>query len=76
MGDLLYEKFVKHWERVTEVPPQTIGPFTPVYKEITKRLKVMPWLPIIFVSILAVGGLYLLVGPAVSGIVTLLQRGF
>ena len=76
MTDLLYEKFVKHWEEVTQVPPQTIGPFTPFYKEVTKRLKVMPWPLILIASLFVVGGLYLLFGPTITFFVTLLQRGF
>lgn len=76
MNDALYQKFVKHWEDVTEMPPQTVGPFTPLYKEITKRLKIMPWPMMIVISILIVGGLYFLLGSAITFIVTVLQRGF
>ncbi len=76
MSDLLYEKLVKHWEEVTEVPLQTVGPLTPVYKEVTKRLKIMPWPMIFLVSIICVSGVYLLLGSTITFVVTLLQRGF
>lgn len=76
MTDLLYDKFVKHWEKVTEVPPQTVGPFTPIYKAVTKRLKVMPWFLLLPISLLCVFFLYLLLGSTITFIVSILQRGF
>lgn len=76
MTDALYQKFVKRWEEVTELPPQTIGPFTPYYKMLVKRLKVMPWPVLLIVSIGFVIGLYFLAGSAVTLLVTILQRGF
>ncbi len=76
MSDVLYEKLVKHWEEVTELPPQRVGPFTPFYKEITKRLKVMPWPAITIVSILFVFGIYLVFGSDIATLVSVLQRGF
>lgn len=76
MTDLLYEKLLKHWDEVTEVPPQTMGIFTPFYKEITKRLKVMPWIILIPISLVVVFSIYVLLGSTVTFLVTLLQRGF
>ena len=76
MSDAIYQKFVKRWEEVTELPPQTLGPFTPYYKAMTKRLKVMPW-PVLVVSAgLLVVSIYLVIGPAITFLVSLLQRGF
>ena len=67
---------MKRWEEVTDLPPQTVGPLTPVYKSLTRRLKIMPW-PLLVVSSLFVGiGLYLILGSAVTLVVSLLQRGF
>jgi hypothetical protein len=71
-----YQKFVKRWEEVTDLPPQTVGPLTPYYKAITRRLKVMPWPLLVISSLLLVIGLYLLIGSAVTLIVSLLQKGF
>ncbi len=70
------QKFVKRWEEVVEIPPQTLGPLTRVYKSATKRLKIMPWPWFVGGSICIALILYLVFGSAVTGIVTLLQRGF
>ena len=76
MTDLLYNKFVKRWEEVTDLPTQTVGPLTPFYKAFVKRLKVMPWPLLVAGSLVLVVGLYLLLGSAVTLLVTILQRGF
>ncbi len=76
MSDLFYQKFVKRWEEVTDLPPQTLGSLTPYYKWIVKRLKVMPWVPLVIVSLTVVIGLYLLIGGAITLLVSHLQRGF
>lgn len=76
MSDAFYRKFQKKWNEVTDLPPQTVGPFTPYYKMVTKRLKVMPW-PILGISaLLLVIGLFVLFGSAITRIVSLLQKGF
>lgn len=76
MDDLLYKKFVKRWESVINLPPQTLGPLTPLYKMVVQRLKVMPWPLLLAVSLGIALGLYLLLGSAVTFLVTILQRGF
>ncbi|MCX8009238.1 MAG: hypothetical protein N3A54_06110 [Patescibacteria group bacterium] len=76
MNDVLYEKILKRWEEVTQVPPQNAGPLTPFYKDITKRLKVMPWPSIVLMSIVFVGVLYCLLGSSITFLATILQRGF
>lgn len=76
MKDAVYEKFVHRWEQTTELPTQTMGPFTPYYKMVTKRLKVFPW-PVLFLAgIVLVAALYILFGPGIAPITSLLQRGF
>lgn len=72
----LYQKFVERFEDVTDLPPQTLGPFTPYYKRITKRLKIMPWPMLVFGSLLIVTSLYMLAGSTITLLVTLLQKGF
>jgi hypothetical protein len=74
--DVFYQKLVKHYEEVMELPPQTVGPLTPVYKAITKRLKVMPWFVLVGVSFFIVVVLYLLFGSTLTFLVSILQRGF
>lgn len=76
MTDALYNKFVKRWEEVTELPPQTVGPLTPYYKAIVRRLKVMPWPVLVLAAILLVSGIYFLIGSAVVILTSILQRGF
>lgn len=76
MTDALYDKFVKRWEEVMELPPQRLGPLTPYYKAATKRLKVMPWPMLVVGSVMLVIGLYLLFGSAITLLVNVLQRGF
>ncbi len=76
MSDPFYERFEKRWNEVTELPPQTVGPLTPYYKMVTKRLKVMPIPKLILLSIVLILGLLFLFGPAITMITSLLQRGF
>ncbi len=76
MTDALYNKFVKRWEEVTELPPQTVGPLTPYYKAIVRRLKVMPWPALVLAATLLVSGIYFLIGSAVVILTSILQRGF
>jgi len=76
MADALYNKFVKRWEEVTDLPPQKIGPLTPFYKKAVMRLKVMPMPLLIIGSLLVVICLYLFIGSTVTLLVSILQRGF
>jgi hypothetical protein len=76
MTDALYNKFVKRWEEVTDLPPQTIGPLTPLYKKAVIKLKVMPWPLLVVGSLFTVIGLYLLIGSAITLLVSILQKGF
>ena len=71
-----YKNFVKRWEEVTDIPPQTLGPLTRPYKKLTKRLKVMPLPWLVVISVLFVVGVYVVFGPTIKFLVTLLQRGF
>ncbi len=76
MTDVVYRRFVKRWEEVTDLPPQTLGPLTPYYKMLVRRLKVMPW-PLLFVVGVGVAlGIYLLLGASLPFAVSILQRGF
>lgn len=76
MHNLTYKKFLTRWEEVVDVPPQTLGPLTPVYKILIRRLKVMPWPYFVATAVGIVVGLYILVGSTVTLLVTLLQKGF
>lgn len=76
MNDLTYKKFLTRWEEVVDLPPQTLGPLTPVYKILIRRLKVMPWPYFVVTAVGIVVGLYVLIGSTVTLLVTLLQKGF
>lgn len=76
MKSTAYDRFVKRWEEVTDLPTQSVGPLTPYYKRMTKHLKTMPWPLLVVVSTLFVVAIFLLAGSAVTFLVTLLQRGF
>ena len=71
-----YRQFASRWRETMELPPQTVGPFTGLYKRITHRLKTMPIPTLVIVSVLLVIVLFFWLGPSVTTIVTLLQRGF
>lgn len=71
-----YQKFVRRWEEVTDLPTQNLGPFTPQYKALVRRLKVMPWPVLVAASVIVVVALYLLLGSAITFLVSILQRGF
>lgn len=76
MTDALYKKFVKRWEEVMDLPPQTLGSFTPFYKFVTRYLKVMPWPLLVALSTGLVVSMYYLLGSTITIVASLLQRGF
>ena len=59
-----------------DLPTQSLGPLTPVYKLFIRRLKVMPWPYFVLTAVGIVVGLYIIVGSTITLLVTLLQRGF
>lgn len=76
MKDATYRQFVRRWQEVTELPPQRVGPLTPLYKTVARHLKVMPWPLLVLGSLFVVLGLYLVFGGAVALLASVLQRGF
>lgn len=76
MTDTTYQKFVRRWEEVMDVPPQTLGPLTPYYKMLVRRLKVMPWPMFVLSSLAIVFTVYIVIGSTITLIVSLLQKGF
>lgn len=61
---------------VAEVAPQTIGPFTHLYKRVVPFLKFSPWRSAILISMLTAALLYILLGSALVRIASTLQFGF
>jgi len=76
MTDAFYERFQKRWGEITDLPPQTVGPFTPYYKMVTKRLKVMPFPMLMLLSIMAILALFFILGSGITFLASVLQRGF
>lgn len=76
MNNSVYQKFLKRWDEVTDLPPQTFGPLTPYYKAVTKRLKVMPWPVLVVCAVVVVVGIYYVLGTSIIYLVSILQRGF
>lgn len=74
--DPLYEKFIQKWEEVTEMPPQTVGPLTPVYKKTVPLLKIAPWRILIPLAFVVIAGLFLMLQITAAQITSILQRGF
>ncbi len=76
MSKASYHKLVSRWKETMDIPPQTVGPLTGIYKSVTHRLKTMPIPALVMISALLVIVLVLWLGPAITTIVTLLQKGF
>lgn len=74
--DITYEKFLRRFEEVLDLPPQRLGIFTPLYKSLVKKVKVMPWPWFLLVSVIIVLGVYMLIGSTITLLVSLLQKGF
>lgn len=70
------QAFLHRWQETIDIPPQTVGPFTPAYKEVTKRLKTMPFPLLVLCSLFFVVGLVLFFRSSIISLVSLLQRGF
>jgi hypothetical protein len=70
------QAFLNRWQETTDIPPQTVGPITPLYKEVTKRLKIMPFPLFIVLSIVIVGTLLYALGPSITKLASVLQKGF
>lgn len=75
-SDALYQKFVQKWDEVTELPPQTVGPLTPVYKRTVPIFKVAPWRLFVPLAFTLAAGFALILQVTAVQIATLLQRGF
>lgn len=72
----LYQLLVQRMQEVAVVPPQTVGPLTPLYKRVVPQLKWQPWRSVAAVSFVATIALYILFGVRVVHLASLLQYGF
>lgn len=74
--DKLYGLLLQRMHEVAVVPPQTVGPFTPMYKRVVPKLKWQPWRSVAVFSFFLAALLYLFFGVRVVHLASLLQYGF
>lgn len=72
----LYPALRKKQLELALLPPQTLGPFTPLYHRIMPYIKVAPWRIIFISTIVATFFLRLLLGHSFVFLASLLQRGY
>ncbi len=76
INDPIFESVKRRWEEVMMVPPQRVGPLTPLYKRVIPLFKVHPWRVLVLAAGFIALGSYILLGPMLVRIVSLLQKGF
>lgn len=72
----MYRLLVARMQEMAVVPPQTVGPFTGLYKRIIPQLKWHPWRVVATLSLMLTVSLYVVFGIRVVHLVSLLQFGF
>lgn len=75
-NDKFYQLLVSKMEEVAVMPPQSVGPLTPFYKMVVPQLKYSPWRSMSILSMLASVFLYLVFGPILVKLTSVLQFGF
>jgi hypothetical protein len=75
-NDKLYNQLVAKMHQVAVVPPQTVGPLTPIYKKLAVRLKFTPWRYTVVLAFLFTLCLYLILGQTLVKLASILQYGF
>ena len=75
-NDKFYQELVLKMHEVAVVPPQEVGPFTYMYKCIVPHFKFYPWISVSIISALSASVLYLLFGPLLVKLASILQYGF
>ncbi len=76
MDQTSYRKFLFHLEEVFDLPPQTVGPLTPVYKKLVPLVKTMPWKIFVPLAFMVAFGLAYIFRAHAVWWVSLLQWGF
>lgn len=74
--DRLYQQFIKQWDEVTDLPPQSLGPLTPFYKRAVRLVKVDPWKIVVPIVFILVAFLFLTLDVTAPQIASILQYGF
>lgn len=76
MNDKTYKLMVSKMHEVTIVPPQSLGPFTFIYKKVVPYLKFSPWKTTAIISFVGAAFLFLFLGPRFVKFISILQFGF
>lgn len=71
-----YQLLLAKMHEIASIPPQEVGPFTPMYKKVAPYFKFSPWRATSAISFLSAFFLYLLLGATLVRIVSILQFGF
>lgn len=74
--DKTYDILVAKMHEVAIVPPQTMGPFTGIYKKIIPMFKFSPVRSLSIVSLASAVLLYIALGSLLVKITSILQFGF
>lgn len=75
-NDKFYKLLVCRMNEMATVPPQNVGILTPLYKKVTLRMKFYPWRGAGVVAVFTALFLYILLGPALVKLASILQFGF
>jgi len=67
---------VQKMHEVSDIVPQSVGVFTPVYRRIIPYVKYAPWRVLIVGSMCTTLLIYLVLGSAIVRVVSILQHGF
>jgi hypothetical protein len=76
MNDNLYQNFHKRWQEVMLLPPQHMGPLTPVYKRLVPYLKTAPWRILIPIALFLIALSMLLTNFTAAQVTSILQKAF
>ena len=74
--DKAYQLLLAKMQEVSSVPPQSFGPFTPIYKIVVPYFKFYPWISVSLISAILVFFLYFIFGTTLIRLASLLQYGF
>lgn len=75
-NDKTYQLLLDKMHEVALVSPQTVGPFTGIYKRVVPFFKYYPWRMTALISFFATAILYLLFGSTLVKLASILQFGF
>lgn len=75
-NDKYYRELVLKMHEVSVVPPQTVGPLTPLYRLLVPQLKYFPFKALVVLSFLFVFLAYLVFGAWLVRLAELLQKSF